>query len=140
MQTAPNQGSSPSAPRVTGTPVTQTPAPASKQLAAALRNLRRGRGLAQRDLLRPLHLGSHSAIVDFEAGRRIPPEAIVAGYEKFFDLPDGTLRKLREQALVERAAAEAPPGPGPAGRTAVAPKPPAAPRQLPATPESFIGR
>jgi len=128
----------------TGSPVT-----ASQHLGAALRNLRRSRGLAQRDLLRPLHLGSHSAIVDFEAGRRIPPNAVIAAYERFFELPDGTLRKLRERALAERAAAEAPIGLGsarltgptePAGPTRPGPKEPVTPRQLPAMPESFIGR
>ena len=76
-------------------------------LGGVLRRLRRGRGLAQRDLLQPLHLGSHSAIVDYESGRRIPPEAVVRDYERLFGLEPGTLARLREQALVARAAAEA---------------------------------
>ncbi len=122
------------------TPTTGTSASASQHLGAALRNLRRSRGLAQRDLLRPLHLGSHSAIVDFEAGRRIPPDAVIAAYERFFELPGGTLRKLREQALAERAAAETPIAPGSAGLFAVGSSRPVTPRQLPASPESFIGR
>ncbi|HEU5356425.1 MAG TPA: tetratricopeptide repeat protein [Actinocrinis sp.] len=97
-------------------------------LGTALRRLRRGRGLAQRDLLQPLHLGSHSAIVDYEAGRRIPPEAVVEAYERFFNLAPGTLTRLREQALAERAAPEP------------APLSPPAPRQLPAAIEHFTGR
>ncbi len=81
--------------------------PATPALGTVLRRLRRSRGLAQRDLLQPLHLGSHSAIVDYEAGRRIPPEAVIEAYERFFNLAPGTLGRLREQALAERAAWEA---------------------------------
>ncbi|HZP54509.1 ATP-binding protein [Actinocrinis sp.] len=81
--------------------------PAVTALGTVLRRLRRGRGLAQRDLLQPLHLGSHSAIVDYEAGRRIPPEAVIEAYERFFNLAPGTLTRMREQALAERAAWEA---------------------------------
>ncbi|HEY3902278.1 MAG TPA: helix-turn-helix transcriptional regulator [Streptosporangiaceae bacterium] len=69
--------------------------PGKQTLGEALRSLRRSRGLPQRDLLKPLHLGSHSAIVDFEAGRRIPPAAVIAAYEQFFGLASGTLRSLR---------------------------------------------
>ena len=113
---------------------------ASETLGAALRALRIRHGYSQRELLRPLHLGSHSAIVDYEAGRRVPPDAVLAGYERLFGLPPGTLGKLRDDVLAERAAADArarrsgPPG----GHAA-----PAAanlPRQLPAAPQSFTGR
>ena len=69
--------------------------PGKQTLGDALRSLRRSRGLPQRDLLKPLHLGSHSAIVDFEAGRRIPPAAVVAAYEQFFGLASGTLRSAQ---------------------------------------------
>jgi len=121
-------------------PATDKSESASQRLGASLRSLRRSRGLSQRDLLRPLHVGSHSAIVEYEAGRRIPPDAVVAAYERFFELPDGTLRKLRARALAERAAAEAGSRKGPVhqgleGRGSVV-----TPRQLPATPESFTGR
>jgi tetratricopeptide (TPR) repeat protein/transcriptional regulator with XRE-family HTH domain len=118
-------------------PATDKSESASKHLGASLRSLRRGRGLAQRDLLRPLHLGSHSAIVDYEAGRRIPPDAVIAAYERFFELPAGTLRKLRERALAERAAAEAATRYEPVRQAA---ERPVTPRQLPAGPESFTGR
>ncbi len=84
-----------------------TPHPPSEPMAAklgpVLRRLRRSRGLAQRDLLQPLHLGSHSAIVEYEAGRRIPGENVIEGYERFFNLAPGTLGRLRDQALAERA-------------------------------------
>ena len=121
-------------------PATDKSESASHHLGASLRSLRRSRGLAQRDLLRPLHLGSHSAIVEYEAGRRIPPDAVIAAYERFFGLPGGTLRKLRERALAERAAAEAATRHGPVRQAAQSRRHPVTPRQLPATPESFTGR
>lgn len=121
-------------------PATDRSESASQYLGASLRSLRRSRGLAQRDLLRPLHLGSHSAIVEYEAGRRIPPDAVIAAYERFFELPAGTLRKLREQALAARAAAGAVPRSGPVRQAAEIRKQPVTPRQLPAIPESFTGR
>jgi tetratricopeptide (TPR) repeat protein/transcriptional regulator with XRE-family HTH domain len=77
------------------------------ELRVVLRRLRRGRGLSQRDLLRPLRLGSHSAIVDWEAGRRIPPADMLVAYERYFGLVPGQLLTLRDRALAERAAAEA---------------------------------
>jgi tetratricopeptide (TPR) repeat protein/transcriptional regulator with XRE-family HTH domain len=90
----------------------------ASSLGAALRQLRRERGLSQRDLLRPLSLGSHSVIVDWEAGRRIPPADVLTAYERYFELPPGQLLALRKQALAERAAVEArrlsPPHVGPA--------------------------
>ncbi len=76
-------------------------------LGVTLRRLRRERGLSQRDLLRPLGLASHSVIVDWEAGRRIPPLDVLWAYERHFGLPPGELLALREQALAERAAAGA---------------------------------
>ena len=121
-------------------PPTDESESASRHLGASLRSLRRSRGLAQRDLLRPLHLGSHSAIVDYEAGRRIPPDAVIAAYERFFELPGGTLRKLRELALAQRAAAEATTRHGPVHPAGRGRERLVTPRQLPATPESFTGR
>ena len=135
MQTAPDRKVPASA-----MPATDKSESASQHLGASLRNLRRSRGLAQRDLLRPLHLGSHSAIVEYEAGRRIPPDAVVAAYERFFELPGGTLRRLRELALAERAAAEAGTRHGTVRRAAESRKQAVTPRQLPAVPESFTGR
>jgi transcriptional regulator with XRE-family HTH domain len=80
---------------------------ADPELGALLRRLRRGRGLTQRDLKGPLHLGSHTAVAAWEAGRRLPPAGILAAYERYFGLPPGQLARLREQALAERAADDA---------------------------------
>ncbi|WP_182875008.1 ATP-binding protein [Microbispora sp. H10670] len=111
------------------------------ELRIALRRLRRERGLSQRDLVRPLHLASHSAIADYESGRRLPPADILAAYERHFGLTPGRLKELRDRALVERAAAEArtarKPGPGEDGRSF---RPVAVPRQLPAGTTLFTGR
>ncbi|GAA1287802.1 hypothetical protein Psi02_70260 [Planotetraspora silvatica] len=76
-------------------------------LRVALRRLRRQRGLSQRELVRPLHLASHSAIADYESGRRMPPADIVTAYERYFSLQPGELLRLRERAVTERADAEA---------------------------------
>ncbi|HEX9034001.1 MAG TPA: tetratricopeptide repeat protein [Streptosporangiaceae bacterium] len=78
---------------------------AGVQLALMLRGLRRARGLSQRAVARPLHLGSHSTITDYEAGRRIPPPDVIAAYERFFALPHGELARWRAAAIAERAAA-----------------------------------
>jgi tetratricopeptide (TPR) repeat protein len=118
------------------------PGGAGARLAAALRRLRRARGLSQRALTRPLHLNAHSAIADYEAGRRIPPADVLRDYERFFGLAPGALLSQRGQAIAERAALEDSPGPGSApGRTS----PPGraahpVPRQLPAVPACFVGR
>src|SRR5215469_3987227 len=127
MRTAPNR-------RVptSDMPATDKSESASQRLGASLRSLRRSRGLSQRDLLRPLHVGSHSAIVEYEAGRRIPPDAVVAAYERFFELPAGTLKKLRQRALAERAAADAVRGKGPVRPPAEERTRTITPRQLPA--------
>jgi transcriptional regulator with XRE-family HTH domain len=80
---------------------------AEAELRIVLRLLRRGKGLSQRDLTTPLSLAAHSAIVDYESGRRIPSPNILAAYERYFELPRGSLERLRGRALAERAAAEA---------------------------------
>ncbi len=108
--------------------------PAEVELRIRLRQLRRQRGLAQRDLTKPLHLASHTAIVDYESGRRVPAPDILEAYERFFDLPDGELQRLRERALVQRADAEA------TVRLSAGARLPAVPRQLPPAPTHFAGR
>ncbi|HEY3906743.1 MAG TPA: tetratricopeptide repeat protein [Streptosporangiaceae bacterium] len=86
---------------------TMTPTPAAVELRVLLRRLRRERGFSQRDLLGPLHLASHSAIADYESGRRIPAADILVGYEQIFGPVAAPLHELRQRVLAERAAAEA---------------------------------
>src|SRR5215467_12999458 len=81
--------------------------PAALEFGRTLRSLRRARGLAQRDLLKPLHLASHSGIAEYEACKRIPSQDLTAAYERIFGLQPGSLVRLRARALAERAAAEA---------------------------------
>ena len=76
------------------------------QLAQVLRRLRRSRGLSQRALTGPLHLTAHSAIADYEAGRRLPPADVLRDYERFVGLRPGELSGQRERAIAERAARE----------------------------------
>jgi hypothetical protein len=104
------------------------------ELRVTLRQLRRERGLAQRDLLVPLRLASHTAIVDYESGRRLPAPDIIDAYERFFDLPAGVLHRMRSRALAHRAGTEAR-----TTRGAGIHKPPV-PRQLPAAINHFTGR
>ncbi len=116
--------------------------PAQTRLGLLLRRLRRERGLSQRDLLRPLSLGSHSVIVDWEAGRRIPPADVLRAYERHFGLRPGELLALRERAQAEREDPAEPavpagcsPEPARAGITAAV-----VPRQLPGNGVHFVGR
>ena len=108
---------------------------ARTDLQLTLRRLRRAAGLSQRAMAAPLHLAAHSAIVDFEAGRRIPAADILTAYEQFFQLTPGTLLALRQRALAERADDETRPAPSPA-----AGPDPRTPRQLPHDVDDFTGR
>jgi hypothetical protein len=67
--------------------------PAGLELRVTLRQLRRERGLSQRDLREPLSLASHSVIVDYESGKRIPAPDILSAYERFFDLRAASLHR-----------------------------------------------
>jgi tetratricopeptide (TPR) repeat protein len=115
-----------------GNPGGRGEVPARQELSATLFRLRRAHGLSQRDLRRPLRVGSHTTIGDWEAGRRLPSAAVVSAYERYFKLPPGQLLTLRERALGEGLAAESPavsPGhPGAAG-------PSRPPRSLPMIPQ-----
>lgn len=61
------------------------------------------RGLSLRALAKQLGLSGHGTLVDYEYGRRIPPEDLIVRCERVFQVSDGTLRNLREKALAERA-------------------------------------
>lgn len=72
-------------------------------LGAALYQCRLERDLSLRRLAQRLGFSSHSGLLDYERGRRIPPENLVAAYEREFGITTGYLRALRERALRERA-------------------------------------
>jgi tetratricopeptide (TPR) repeat protein/transcriptional regulator with XRE-family HTH domain len=111
--------------------------PAAAALALMLRRLRKERGLSMREMARPLNLAAHSAVADFESGRRLPAADILAAYERHFGLSSGSLLALRQKALAERAGEEA--------RLAslelrAAALDSAAPAQLPHDDSAFVGR
>jgi transcriptional regulator with XRE-family HTH domain len=108
-------------------------------LAATLRRLRRSRGLSQRALAGPLHLGAHSTIADYESGRRIPPADVLRLYERYFALRSDELSVLRDKALAERAESE-PVRPGPLPVQHEPAEAVVIPRQLPRVPLPFTGR
>jgi transcriptional regulator with XRE-family HTH domain len=81
--------------------------PARIELMATLRRLRQEQGISQRGLAGPLGLSAHSAVADYEAGRRIPPNDILIAYERHFSVAAGELQALRARALAERARAAA---------------------------------
>jgi len=116
---------------------------AGAALALMLRRLRREQGLSMRDMAGPLNLAAHSAVADYESGRRLPAPDILAAYERHFRLRPGSLLALRNKALAERAGREAqvsltrwadswrPPGPAWNGLR---------PAQLPHDISGFVGR
>lgn len=103
-------------------------------LGPTLRRLRHQHGFTQRDLLKRLHLASHSAIVAYESGRRLPAPSVVAAYERVFEVPAGDLMRLRERELVRRAEAD-----DTCPRTAATPLE-TVPHSLPAGIGHFAGR
>ena len=74
-----------------------------QRLGAELRARRLARGMSLRALAKELGLSGHGTLVDYEYGRRIPPEDLLVGWERIFEVSDGALRNLREKALTERA-------------------------------------
>jgi transcriptional regulator with XRE-family HTH domain len=75
----------------------------ARLLGAELRSARVARGLSLRSLARNLGLNGHGNLVDYEYGRRIPPEDLLAVWERALGLRDNYFRELRTKALAERA-------------------------------------
>lgn len=75
----------------------------ARRLGAEIRNRRLARGMSLRALAKELHLRGHGTLVDYELGRRVPPEDLILGCERVFQISDGALRNLRDKALAERA-------------------------------------
>ena len=78
-----------------------------RQLGAALRSQRLARGMSLRALATQLRLSGHGTLVDYEHGRRIPPEDLLVACERVLGTSDGQLRRLRQLALAERAGQQA---------------------------------
>ena len=68
-------------------------------LGTELRRLRKAQGMTQRVLAQQLGYSAHSAIADYEAGRRIPANDVLIGYERLFRLPAGSLQRRRAAVL-----------------------------------------
>lgn len=79
----------------------------ARRLGAEIRSRRVARGMSLRRLAKELGLSGHGTLVDYEHGRRIPPEDLVVGCERIFQVSDGALRNLREKALAERGSQQA---------------------------------
>ncbi|WP_433519102.1 helix-turn-helix domain-containing protein [Nonomuraea sp. CA-143628] len=75
----------------------------ARLLGATLRGHRVARGMSLRKLAAQIGLSGHGTLVDYEHGRRIPPEDLLTACEKVLDIADGHLLNLREKALAERA-------------------------------------
>jgi transcriptional regulator with XRE-family HTH domain len=73
------------------------------ELGLVLYRCRLERGLSQRALARKLGLSAHSSLVDFEKGRRLPPEYLLVAYEHLFGLPEASLVQMRMRLLAARA-------------------------------------
>lgn len=80
---------------------------AVKALGAALRGQRLAAGLSLRQLARQVGLSGHGTLVDYELGRRVPPEDLLIACERVLGVPEGGLQALRRDALAERGAREA---------------------------------
>jgi tetratricopeptide (TPR) repeat protein/transcriptional regulator with XRE-family HTH domain len=129
---------------------------AATELGLALYQLRLARGLSLRTLARRLGMAGHGGLLEYERGRRLPPEDVILAYERVLGVEDGRLVRLRERALVERAAAKTaervrheipgerpkPPATVPSRPGAGAPPPPPGrvPAQLPVDVPDFTGR
>lgn len=72
-------------------------------LGAELRRLRKAQGLSQRALAQRLGYSAHSAVADYEAGRRVPANDVLICYERLFQLPAGALQQRRAAVLARMA-------------------------------------
>lgn len=68
-----------------------------------LRRSRLRQGLSLRAVAKSIGLSAHSGVAEYESGRRLPPEDLIASYERVLGLPPGYLLDLRRQVLHKRA-------------------------------------
>jgi transcriptional regulator with XRE-family HTH domain len=79
------------------------PITAAKELGWTLRRQRLANGWSLRLIARRMGLSSHSSLIDYEHGRRIPPQDLLQAFERALEFPSGQLQTLRKAALKERA-------------------------------------
>src|SRR5436309_4923790 len=70
------------------------------RLGLALRRARQSRGISLRALARTLHR-SHSTLVEYERGHRLPSLDVVEAYETELGLASGSLVALHERARLD---------------------------------------
>src|SRR3954454_2140447 len=75
----------------------------ARLMGGELRSARVARGLSLRTLAKNLGLNGHGNLVDYEYGRRIPPEDLVVAWEHALGVRDNHFQGLRAKALAERA-------------------------------------
>jgi transcriptional regulator with XRE-family HTH domain len=81
----------------------ECPQSASVTLGLTLRRQRLSRGWSLRVVAQKIGFSSHTSLIDYEKGRRIPPSDLLEAFEKALEFPPGHLPSLRAAALFERA-------------------------------------
>ncbi|WP_328994199.1 tetratricopeptide repeat protein [Kribbella sp. NBC_01245] len=89
-------------------------------------------GLSLRQLAGRLGMQGHGGLSDYEKGRRLAPEDLIARYESQLRITDGELRSLHAAALAERASARTTDATAQPESLVIA--------ELPAAPADFCGR
>jgi tetratricopeptide (TPR) repeat protein/transcriptional regulator with XRE-family HTH domain len=111
---------------------------AAARLGGELRRMRRQLGLSQRFVVRAVGLSAHSNLVQYELGRRIPPGDVLLALQQLFGDASGSLRRLRAEALMERA--QGPAVVASSSGAATEPATTAIPAMLPPPVADFTGR
>jgi transcriptional regulator with XRE-family HTH domain len=73
-----------------------------QRTGAALREAREARGVSLRELAKQLGYHSHTTLSGYERGSLLPPDQVIAGYERVLRLDSGALMKIVEAARIER--------------------------------------
>jgi tetratricopeptide (TPR) repeat protein len=108
-------------------------------LGARLRRVRVALGLSLRSMARELGTIGHSALLDYEHGRRLIPDGLLARYGRLDADALASLTRARDAVLRARAD-ELPAGADPAATTDPATLPAGMGAQLPADLPDFVGR
>lgn len=73
-----------------------------QRIGAAMRAAREAKGLSLRQMAKRLNYSSHTTLSGYERGAVMPTEQAVEGYEHVLALEPGMLRKILEDAHVQR--------------------------------------